>query len=91
MKRKNLTQSSTEAVNITELRRNLSSYVASARRGRRIQITSGEKVVAELVPPQPGPGEADDALARLRGSVIRYDRPTDPVLDPDEWDVNNRD
>jgi len=36
------------------------------------------------------PAKKDIAAARkrLRGSVLRYDRPTDPVIDPKEWDAN---
>ena len=44
--------------------------------------------IAELGPPNPGPDQAAAARARLRGSVVRYDRPLDPVIDPAEWDVN---
>jgi len=32
--------------------------------------------------------EAAAARARLRGSVRRYERPLDPVIDPGEWDAN---
>lgn len=28
-----------------------------------------------------------DARARLRGSVLRYDNPLEPVLGEDEWDM----
>ncbi|MBI2316885.1 MAG: hypothetical protein HYU75_07710, partial [Betaproteobacteria bacterium] len=32
--------------------------------------------------------KVEAARARLRGSVRRYDRPLDPVIDPAEWDAN---
>jgi prevent-host-death family protein len=75
-------------VNITELRQNLPGYLARVRRGERIKVTSRGRVVAELVPPTSSPEEAAAARARLRGSVRRYERPLDPVIEPDEWDVN---
>jgi hypothetical protein len=34
------------------------------------------------------PREARAARARLRGSVVRYDQPLDPAVDPAEWQVN---
>jgi prevent-host-death family protein len=75
-------------VKITDLRQSLSHYLARVRRGERIKITSRGKVVAELVPPTPSPGEVAAARARLRGSVRRYERPLEPVIEPAEWDAN---
>lgn len=75
-------------VKVTELRQNLPSYLARVRRGERLRVTSRGKVIAELTPPAPTDREVQTARARLRGSVLRFDRPTDPVFDPDEWDVN---
>jgi prevent-host-death family protein len=75
-------------VNVTKLRQNLPAYLARVRRGERIKVTSRGAVVAELAPPVPSPDEAAAARARLRGSVRRYDRPLEPVIDPGEWDMN---
>lgn len=75
-------------VNVTELRQNLPAYVARVRRGERIRVTSRGQVVAELAPPAASPDAAAQARARLRGSVRRYERPLEPVMDPGEWDVN---
>jgi len=75
-------------VKVTELRQNLPAYLAKVRKGERVRVTSRGKVVAELVPPAPESDEVSAARARLRGSVLRFDRPTDPVIDPEEWDVN---
>lgn len=36
---------------------------------------------SDLGPPYPGPP------ASLRGSVLRYDRPHDPAVDPQEFDA----
>jgi prevent-host-death family protein len=75
-------------VNVTTLRQNLPAYLARVRRGERIKVTSRGAVIAELTPPVPSPDEVAAARARLRGSVRRYDRPLDPVIDPAEWDMN---
>ena len=75
-------------VKVTKLRQNLPSYLARVRRGERVRITSRGKVVAELAPPAPAKSESEAAWARLRGTVLRFDRPTEPVIDPEEWDVN---
>lgn len=80
--------SAPKEVNITELRQNLPAYLARARRGERFLVTSRGKVVAELSPPAPAKAQVEAARARLRGSVRRYDRPLDPVIDPTEWEVN---
>jgi prevent-host-death family protein len=75
-------------VNMTELRQNLPAYLARARRGERFRVTSRGKVVAELSPPAAPKAEVAAARARLKGSVLRYERPLEPVIDPGEWDVN---
>jgi prevent-host-death family protein len=75
-------------IKMTELRQNLPAYLARAQRGERFRVTSRGKVVAELTPPTASKAEVAEARERLRGSVLRYDRPLDPVFDPDEWDVD---
>ena len=75
-------------VKVTELRQNLPSYIARVRHGERVRITSRGKVIAELAPPAASKKDAEAARARLRGSVVRYDRPFEPVIDPKEWDAN---
>lgn len=73
---------------MTELRQNLPAYLARAQRGERFRVTSRGRVVAELTPPAATKAEIAEARARLRGSVLRYDRPLDPAFDPGEWDIN---
>ena len=75
-------------VNVTELRQNLPAYLARVKRGEKIKVTSRGKVIAEIVPPAADKDEAAAARARLRGSVLRYERPIDPVFDADEWEMN---
>ena len=75
-------------VKVTELRQNLPAYLARVRRGERLRVTSRGKVIAELAPPTPSRDEVAAARARLRGSVRRYERPLEPVIDPGDWDMN---
>ena len=75
-------------VNVTELRQNLPGYLAKVQRGERIRVTSRGKVVAELAPPASSPDVVAAARARLRGSVLRYEHPLEPVVDSSEWDMN---
>lgn len=75
-------------VNVTELRQNLPAYLSRVRRGGKISVTSRGQVIAELTPPATNADDAAAARARLQGSVVRYDRPLDPVLDSAEWDMN---
>lgn len=42
---------------IRELKNNLSQYVRRIERGERIAVTAHGRVVAELVPPSPGPSD----------------------------------
>ena len=77
-----------EEVKVTELRQNLPEYLAKVRRGQRVRVTSRGKVIAEIAPPSASKKEAAAARARLRGSVLRYDKPLEPAIDTDEWDVN---
>jgi prevent-host-death family protein len=75
-------------VNVTELRQKLPGYLALVRRGERIKVTSRGKVIAEISPPAPTADEVAAARTRLRGSVRRYERPLEPVIDPSDWDMN---
>ncbi|HHW08707.1 MAG TPA: type II toxin-antitoxin system Phd/YefM family antitoxin [Firmicutes bacterium] len=50
--------------------------------GQPIIITDHDKPVLRLVPYTV---DGDQALQALRGSVLRYDRPTDPV-GGDDWE-----
>jgi prevent-host-death family protein len=77
-----------EDVKVTELRQNLPAYLAKVRRGERLQVTSRGKVIAELAPPSAARKDVEAARARLRGSLVKYDKPTEPVIDPAEWEVN---
>jgi antitoxin (DNA-binding transcriptional repressor) of toxin-antitoxin stability system len=73
-------------VSVTILRQNLPAYLAKVRRGERIQVTSRGRVIAEIAPPLPTVDAAEAARARLRGSLVRYDAPLDPVLPAEEWE-----
>jgi antitoxin (DNA-binding transcriptional repressor) of toxin-antitoxin stability system len=75
-------------VSVTELRQKLPSYLARVQRGERIRVTSRGKVIAELAPPVPTPERVAGARARLRGSVLRYSQPLEPVIEPGESHMN---
>jgi prevent-host-death family protein len=52
--------------------------------GRPITITKRGRVVATLNPA----GDQDDKpWLKLRGTIIRYDDPFKPAVDPSEWDA----
>lgn len=73
-------------VNVTELRLQLPTWLARVARGERLRITQRGRVVAEITPPSASREQAAAARARLAGSVLRFDAPTEPILDPSEWD-----
>ena len=77
-----------EEVKVTELRQNLPEYLAKVKRGQRVRVTSRGRVIAELSPPSASKKEVETARARLFHSVLRYDRPLEPVIAPNEWEVN---
>ncbi len=72
-------------VNITELRQQLPGYLARAAKGERLQITSRGTVIAEIGPPTRSASRAAQARTRLAGSVLRFDEPFEPVLEPSRW------
>lgn len=74
-------------VNVTELRQNLPIYLERASNGQRIRVTSRGKVIAEIGPPSMEPDVVAGARERLRGSVVRFEDPTGPGLESDEWDM----
>ena len=75
-------------VKVTRLRQKLPENTARVRRGERLRVTSRGRVIAEIVPASAAKEAAEAARKRLRGSVLRYERPLDPVIDPAEWDAN---
>ncbi|HTQ73587.1 MAG TPA: type II toxin-antitoxin system prevent-host-death family antitoxin [Burkholderiales bacterium] len=75
-------------VKVTVLRQKLPEYLARVKRGERVRVTSRGRVIAELAPPSAAKDDADAARERLRGSVRRYERPLEPVVDPKQWDAN---
>jgi prevent-host-death family protein len=72
-------------VNVTEFRQNLPAYLDQVRKDEHILVTSRGEVIAEVSPLAVPGEEAAAARARLKGSVVRYDTPFQPVLDPGEW------
>ena len=75
-------------VNITVLRQNLPTYLAQVERGETLRVTVRGRAIAEISPPAPDKDEASAARARLRGSLVHYDQPLEPVIPAEEWDMN---
>lgn len=75
-------------VNVTTLRQNLPDYLALVEQGETVRVTVRGRVIAEITPPAPQADQAALARSRLRGSLLRYDAPLEPVIAPDEWDMN---
>ena len=53
------------------------------RRGISVTVTKRGRPVAEIKPVEKG--ERRSIVGAMRGTVLRYDRPFDPAIDPDEW------
>ena len=77
-----------KTVKVSEFRHGLTKYLAAVLGGESLLITSRGKVVAEISPPIASRDEISAARARLRGSVKRYANPLDPVIAPDDWNLN---
>lgn len=75
-------------VNVTPLRQNLPDYLAQVGQGETLRVTLRGRVIARITPPTPDSDQSDAARARLRGSLLRYDAPFEPVIAPDEWEMN---
>jgi prevent-host-death family protein len=72
---------------VSELRRNLQAWLARVAAGERIRITAHGRPVAEIGPPMPDQDSAAAARSRLKGSVLSFDRPLEPALAIDEWQM----
>ena len=68
-------------VGIRELRDGLSRHLAAVRAGETITVTDHGKPALEV---RPYRSIERDPLDVLRGSVVRYEDPTEPVAD-DDW------
>jgi prevent-host-death family protein len=75
-------------VTVTVLRQNLPEYLAQVERGETLRVTVHGRAIAEISPPSPDKDEASSARARLHGSVLHYEKPLEPAIATDEWDVN---
>jgi prevent-host-death family protein len=75
-------------VKVRDLRQNLPAYLARVQRGERLRVTSRGKPVAEIVPPAAPEEAARAARERLKGSILRWDDPLSPAIDPAQWDMN---
>lgn len=67
-----------KAIGIKNLKNRLSEYVRLASSGETVLVTERDKVVAELVPPQPG--RAPQATDALLADAVRKGWVTPPLL-----------
>jgi prevent-host-death family protein len=74
-------------VNVTTLRQHLPEYLARVERGETLGVTVRGRVIATIAPPAPERSAAEAARARLRGSVVRFEAPLEPVIAPQEWEM----
>lgn len=78
-----------DEVNVTQLRQQLQRYLTRAARGERVRVTHRGRVIAEIGPPmQPDLASAQAVRARLAGTLLSFDAPTEPVLEAGEWAMN---
>lgn len=75
------------STSVSELRQNLQAFLARVAAGERIRVTSHGRAIAEIGPPAADEPAAALARDRLRGSVLKFERPTDPAMAEDEWQM----
>jgi prevent-host-death family protein len=56
------------------------------RSGEAVIVTKHGRPVAEVKPAEKG--ERRSIIGAMKGTVLRYDRPFDPAIEPDEWHAN---
>jgi len=56
------------------------------RSGESVTVTKHGRPVAEVKPVEKA--ERRSILGAMKGTVLRYDRPFDPAIEPDEWHAN---
>ena len=52
-----------------------------------IMVTKHGRLVAEMFPARDGEALVKPFIGLLKGSVLRYDAPFGPALEPSEWDA----
>jgi prevent-host-death family protein len=76
-----------KSVSATEFKANCLRLVDRVRESHEeFVVTRHGKPVARLVPVEPEDVTQRSFFGSMRGTVLRYDRPFDPV--PGEWDAN---
>ena len=66
----------------TALLRNLDTHP------QRIEVTNRGRVIAVVVPAEPSQAlDPNQWLGSLRGSVLAYEAPTLPAVEPADWSV----
>lgn len=75
-------------VNVTTLRQHLPEYLARVAQGRAVARDVTRAGDRGNLSPYGTPDVADAARGRLKGSLLRYDQPFDPVLPAGDWNMN---
>jgi len=75
-------------VNVTTLRQSLPDYLAMVAEGETLSVTLRGRVIAVIMPPPSE--ESSAARARLRGSLVSYAAPFEPVIAAHEWGMNRQ-
>lgn len=77
-----------EQTNVTQFRERLQHYLALARNGERVVVTSHGRAVATLGPPLSNEHSSQAARQRLRASVLRFAEPLAPAVEAGDWEIN---
>ena len=78
---------SMKTIGVTQFRRECLRLIDEMCLDRQpVTITKRGKPVAVLNPIEPAPTRT--LVGIMAGSVLRYDDPFEPAIDPDEWEAN---
>ena len=56
------------------------------RSGESVTVTKRGRPIAEVKPVEKA--ERGSIIGAMKGTVLRYDRPFDPAIEPEEWHAN---
>lgn len=63
-------------------------YLREVEKGKQpLIITHAGKPVVKVIPYKEEVKSPEEILKSLRGTLIRYDDPDEPAIDPSDWDM----